>query len=344
MAVTSPTVSPLVVLRFAILGALALVTIQPNYPTRQSVVEYITVKMSLTGDLVAHVCILLIYVDSLSLSASLNELPNLPGVRRNPAQMNPKLYKQYMSVKKEASVDSLQGSQSLTHFDDPEYFSALSATLKPFPSSGSSFNDIGGRYSLRSQQRDRERKTKALPYSNLDNAPSFVTNKEQICSFTASFEDFVPENLAEQRRVRIVEIIVRTVDNTIEIREPVIPNSGLMQGKLLRRHQIRKPTSTPEAPEYYTIADFYAGAVVTIYNRDYTILDCTSFTRQFLANKGIDFGCPIGKPNSTDSRRGEEIVVYAIILYRRAHWLAESQFVGALLATSRLHFRFTQLL
>ena len=111
----------------------------------------------------------------------------------------------------------------------------------------------------------------------------------------------------EKQRVRIVEIIVRTVDNTIEIREPVIPNSGLMQGKLLRRHQIQLPTSTPEAPEYYTLADFYAGAVVTIYNREYTILDCTTFTRQFLANKGLDFGCPLRKPNSTDSRQGISI-------------------------------------
>lgn len=236
---------------------------------------------------------------------SVQDLPNLPGLRRNAASQNPRLFKDYLPPKPSTSL--LENSKSVvSYFDDPEYFNALSASLNPYPSQAESFNDITGRYSLYSQLKDRKANIRPIPYSNVDNAPSFVANKEKVCTFGAYYWETVPENLREQKRVRYVDICVNVIHNTIEIMEPVVPNSGLSQGKLLRKHQVPKPTANDEPPGsngYYTLHDFYAGAVLSIYGRDYTIANCSTFTRRYLSEElGVVFGAPKDLPALSDSR------------------------------------------
>jgi hypothetical protein len=176
----------------------------------------------------------------------------------------------------------------------------MSQSMSFFPSTASAYNDTTGRYSLRSQQADRITHTRSKPFSSLDHAPPFVVNLSgPIYSFTAYFTETVPENLSETVRSRKVEISYYIEDDSVEIFEPREQNSGLLQGKVLKRHQIAKPRKDPLAVgpnQIYTIKDFYAGAVLDVYNRLYTVIDCNGSTREHLKEQGLDFGKPLPLP------------------------------------------------
>ena len=111
--------------------------------------------------------------------------------------------------------------------------STMSLRMQSFPAQAESFSDTSGRYSLRSQGRDRTFNRKALPYSNLDCVPHFVTNdKEQLCRVVAYHLEKIPGMDEEQERARVMKVIFYIEDNTIEIIEPFIPNCGIRHGNV----------------------------------------------------------------------------------------------------------------
>lgn len=237
-------------------------------------------------------------------SNSVMDLPNLPGVRRDVKALNPKLYKEFKASQTSSAevVDYVEpeiDDSLASYFENPEMFAK---SISAFPSEGSAYNDINGRYSLRSQQADRLSRSRSLPYCSLDQAPSFVTNESRVLRYFAHFEEEAPENLLETKRARKVEICLYLADNTMEIVEPSVRNSGLSQGKVLKRHQVPKPLSDGNFPTggplskagkaapLYTYMDFDAGAQLNIYNRVYNIEDADQSTKNFLEELGRPFG------------------------------------------------------
>lgn len=221
-------------------------------------------------------------------------LPNLPGYRRNtPAGQN---------LRSSApGTPGLPVEASAEFFADLDAFEEMSASINSYPEKGSAFNDVSGRYSIRSQRQDRVSKTRALPFSSLDSVPSFVLDDKRTCRFVAIFDEIVPANLRDPIRTRKVHISYFIEDNTLEIIEPIQANTGLMQGKIVRRHQVVKPTTdTTQNPEIsiYMINDFTAGSQISIYNRIYTIIDCDSHTRKVLQEIGLNFGPSIPLPDT----------------------------------------------
>ena len=216
-------------------------------------------------------------------------------MRRSALSANPKLFKEYLN---ESMSDTSLCTREASLLDDPEYVTRVKTALSPYPSDAGSFNDTTARYSLCSRQRDRVSNTRPLPYSDINKAPGFVTNKDQMCNFTAYFEEEVPENLEEPHRIRVVDITLYVTDDSIEIREPFQTNSGLVQGKFLRRHLVPKP----DGSGHYTVRDFHAGAVLTMYNRQYTVIKCNSWTYRHLKSIGVDFGHDLPLPGTTDAR------------------------------------------
>jgi hypothetical protein len=241
--------------------------------------------------------------NSLRSSVSVNDLPNLPGIRRSPSRIVVKAREELRRA--ETRELQAQGSMLLpegeddssfaSYFEDASRIQDMARSLSSFPSTGGSFNDISGRYSLKSQQRDKLSKSLSLPFCSLDHAPAFVVNTtEKACRFLAYFTETVPENLAEPVRSRKVEIVYYLEDNTIEIVEPSERNSGLNQGKLLKRHQVRKDPADPS--NFYTLTDLKSGAELNIYNRMYTIIACDTFTLRFLEELGEPFGDFLAPP------------------------------------------------
>lgn len=193
--------------------------------------------------------------------------PNVPGMRRDISTSHPGLVKQYKLFQKsgtpanDTNFTSWSQDGSLFHgssrvlntsgsretikddeilpYSEPSYndslknLSTMSLRIQSFPVQAESFSDTSGRYSLRSQGRDRTSNCKALPYSNLDSVPHFVTNdKEQLCRVIAYLLEKVPGMGEEQERARVMEVIFYIEDNTIEIIEPFIPNCGIRHGKV----------------------------------------------------------------------------------------------------------------
>lgn len=234
------------------------------------------------------------------------DLPNLPGVRRDVASLNPSLYREFKASQggEPEPEPVLDIDDSLaSYFEDPGKFEEMNKSLSAFPNEGSAYNDINGRYSLRSQQNDRLSRSRSLPYCSLENAPSFVTNDTRVLRYFAYFEEEAPENLLETKRARNVEICLYLADNTLEIVEPSILNSGLSQGKVLKRHHVPKPendgsiarfdpmaSSQIKAAPIYTYMDFICGERLNIYNRAYTVVDCDNSTKKFLEEVGRPFG------------------------------------------------------
>jgi hypothetical protein len=63
----------------------------------------------------------------------------------------------------------------------------------------------------------------------VDSVPSFVLNQGKSCKFLAYYTEPIIEKGVEVERSRAVEITFHTEDNTMEIVEPKVRNSGLVQ-------------------------------------------------------------------------------------------------------------------
>ena len=166
---------------------------------------------------------------------SLKELPNLPGFRKNPNVITGR--RTAATRAGTSDIGSLAGSPSrggiggaggyfddgsvgggsvddhfslASYFEDPAKFQDakdFNKSIQAFPTESESYNDVSGRYSLRSQMRDRVTRTRALPYSSLNEAPHFVANsKAPVCRVLAYFMEAAPMNLLEPERARKVRL------------------------------------------------------------------------------------------------------------------------------------------
>ncbi|XP_037068450.1 EF-hand domain-containing protein 1-like [Pollicipes pollicipes] len=114
--------------------------------------------------------------------------------------------------------------------------------------------------------------------------PSYVAYDKKVLKFLAYFKQKTPNSQEEKYRIRYVHILYFLEDDTICIMEPNVDNSGIPQGKLLRRHRVPKN----DAGEYYHWRDFDVQDDVCFYGLYYHIYDCDPFTRQLYESEGID--------------------------------------------------------
>ncbi|EGD80907.1 hypothetical protein PTSG_01492 [Salpingoeca rosetta] len=143
-------------------------------------------------------------------------------------------------------------------------------------------------------------KAKRVPSSTLRSdptvakQPAWLVFDRQTLSFDAYFQEAVHERREEHFRVRKCKIFFFPEDDTLEVIEPPKADSGLPQGKLLRRHRVPKPA--PRDDEFYEVEDFNVGKEITIYGRTFLIYDCDKFTRDFLTKLGVSVGQPLQPP------------------------------------------------
>ncbi|CAM9320788.1 unnamed protein product [Scytosiphon promiscuus] len=154
--------------------------------------------------------------------------------------------------------------------------------------------------------------------------PDYITKEKQVLRFFAYFQEPVHEGGSMDAtgfRVRKFSIMYFLSDNTISIEEPRITNSGLTQGKFMRRLQVTRPLnacsrdarsaggsatpvratggggegeggvigggggksgSTPAVQDIYAPGDFDVGNEVWIHGRSrFRIVDADLTTRQW---------------------------------------------------------------
>lgn len=109
-------------------------------------------------------------------------------------------------------------------------------------------------------------------------------------------------------QIRQVRICYFPEDDTVQIVEPRILNSGIAQGCIVKRQRVTETTGNPEAKRFISLLDLNVGRTVRIFDRSYHITDCDSATRQFLQRLGIKVPQKIQTPidPATERRRLQE--------------------------------------
>jgi hypothetical protein len=208
-------------------------------------------------------------------------LPNMPGFRQNKAaaaatSQTLRLVHGHMIVNSRpttAPETALLGTGTMTMSS-----AALRSTSPTRGVDASGYYDLGGRYSIRSQSRDRTAKVHHLPYGPESQLPNFLKFDRKVLCFDAYYTEPVYESSAEKERVRKCVIYFYLEDGTIQMVEHQQENSGIPQGAFIRRHQIPKAGGG-----FYAVTDLYVGAELQVYNKVFKIYDCNDSTRAFLA-------------------------------------------------------------
>uniref|UniRef100_A0A8C6H3I9 EF-hand domain-containing family member C2 n=1 Tax=Mus spicilegus TaxID=10103 RepID=A0A8C6H3I9_MUSSI len=137
-------------------------------------------------------------------------------------------------------------------------------------------------------------KHSVFPKGDGTDAPSWVAFDKQVLSFDAYLEDEVSDKRQEIFRIRYYKIYFYLEDDTIQVNEPEVINSGLPQGTSIRRQRI--PYPPPNDDQFYTVYDFNINISVVFYGRTFKIYDCDPFTKNFLKKIGIKLNPPGQRP------------------------------------------------
>lgn len=130
------------------------------------------------------------------------------------------------------------------------------------------------------------------------------------------FDGYFHENLSEMQqsgsyRIRRVKIAFYLEDETVQIVEPKMNNSGLSQGNIVKRQRATERTSNPEDKKFITLMDFNVDQPVTIFDRTYHITNCDAATRRFLTDLGITVpeSTPVPMDPGQDQRERAEYAI-----------------------------------
>lgn len=113
--------------------------------------------------------------------------------------------------------------------------------------------------------------------------PATLAFDKKVLRFFGYFKQTVPESPNEFYRVRPIKIFYYLEDDSLEIIEEVQENSGIPQGKLIRRHRFPKN----DQGETYNFRDLNLGQNLAVYGKVFRICDCDAFTREWLESEGI---------------------------------------------------------
>merc|ERR1719321_2203240 len=122
--------------------------------------------------------------------------------------------------------------------------------------------------------------------------PAWLKYDRQVLRFYAYFQEPVVESNTENCRFRNVVITYFLEDNSVQVTEPKVENSGIWpQGPFVKRHKINKPDGSLVGPE-----DLKLGTELTLYSRTFRILDADPFTKDFYAKMKLEIGTPEEAP------------------------------------------------
>ncbi|XP_077198973.1 EF-hand domain-containing family member C2 [Paroedura picta] len=137
-------------------------------------------------------------------------------------------------------------------------------------------------------------------------APSWVAFDKQVLSFDAYFDEEVPDKNQELYRIRHCKIYFYLEDDTIQVVEPQVMNSGIPQGTLIRRHRI--PLPPPDEDQFYTVDYFNLDRDVIFYGRRYKIIDCDQFTKHFLRKMGVRLNPSVNRPEDPYTKERQKLI------------------------------------
>lgn len=116
----------------------------------------------------------------------------------------------------------------------------------------------------------------------------WLANSNKVLCFIGYFQEAVHESLLENYRIRKVQLFYYLEDDTMQITELKMENSGVPQGNFLKRHRVRKE----EEDCFYTLDDLRIGKTIELYGRVFQIVDASKATVAYLAARGVEMDAP----------------------------------------------------
>ncbi|EDV19218.1 EF-hand domain-containing protein 1 [Trichoplax sp. H2] len=121
-----------------------------------------------------------------------------------------------------------------------------------------------------------------------DYIPAHVAFDKKVLCFQAFYKQAVHESADEYYRIRFVKIYYYLEDDSIAIVEPPMRNSGMPQGKLLKRQRLPKD----DFGSTWHWKDINLGVNLSTYGKVFHIYDCDKFTQDYLESEGIVMNPP----------------------------------------------------
>uniref|UniRef100_A0A3Q3WW66 DM10 domain-containing protein n=1 Tax=Mola mola TaxID=94237 RepID=A0A3Q3WW66_MOLML len=131
--------------------------------------------------------------------------------------------------------------------------------------------------------------------------PPYVNLDKKVLHFYAYFKENILYSPQEVYRIRPVDIYYYLENDSMCIVEPVVENSGLPQGKRIKRQRLPKN----EYGACYQWKDLNLGMDLEVYGYKYRIVQCDAFTKEFMKNEGILLNDPEPMPVDPYSKRRE---------------------------------------
>lgn len=140
----------------------------------------------------------------------------------------------------------------------------------------------------------------AAPVPAVPAVPAAAARGEGLCLRFFAFYQEPLEDYFDSATVTVRRCILRffVEDGTLSIDEPKVPNSGIDQGRFMRRTLVLKDGRDP-----YVAADFGVGKEIGVFGRVFRIVDADSQTRREMAAMGLGLGEPLPYPEVPAARR-----------------------------------------
>ncbi|XP_034383774.1 EF-hand domain-containing protein 1 [Cyclopterus lumpus] len=134
-----------------------------------------------------------------------------------------------------------------------------------------------------------------------DFIPAYVALDKKVLCYYAYFQEKVLFSPEEECCVRPVVIYYHLEDDSMCIVEPRVENSGIPQGKRIKRQRLPKN----ERGEHYQWKDLNVGMDLEVYGVKYHITQCDTFTKEFMESEGIILNDSEPMPEDPYSKRRE---------------------------------------
>ncbi|CAK8696625.1 unnamed protein product [Clavelina lepadiformis] len=131
--------------------------------------------------------------------------------------------------------------------------------------------------------------------------PAHLAFDKKVLKFYGYFKETVHESPQEFYRVRPVEVFYYLEDDSISVVEPHVENSGMPQGKLIKRQRLPKD----DQGNHWHWKDLNVGINAVFYGKSFRITNCDKFTMNFMESEGLVLNEPETAPKDpyTDSRK-----------------------------------------
>ena len=144
--------------------------------------------------------------------------------------------------------------------------------------------------------------------NGIDNSllPRWVQYDRKVLRFFAYYMEAIHNSAIEKERVHKCVIYYYLADHTIMISDVREVNSGILQGKFLKRQKVKSSTHEGNI----TFGDFKIGKNVQIYGRKFEIVDVDASTREFFKSENLNVGEKIDYPKDDYIKHLEQTEYY----------------------------------